>query len=279
MNSRTRPLLILVLALMLVVASMLLAGCEGIGDGISTTEGGDQSTVTSEAPEATVTTEAPETTVSSEETATTAAPDTGEETWTTRRYILIGILALAFIVIVIVAIRASRSGKREKGEAALPAWRPTAEQAYSQSRWLYENLTAEIAQWRGEVLHKSGGQAPGQTPSIASAQEQTWSQLGTQMTAAITNLYNLEAQVDPASQPVVRSVIDGLNGTRTAVDEVSSARLAVLQATDQFQGDPGNQQLQQSLAAAHERENQSVQSLNGHRSVLYGALTNLTALR
>jgi hypothetical protein len=238
-----------------------------------------ETTVTSEAPETTVTTEAPATTVSSEETDTTAPSETDEETWTTRRYILIGILALAFIVIVIVAIRASRSGKSKRAEVSLPAWRPTAEQAYSQSRWLYENLTAEIAQWRGDVLHASGGQAPEQTPSTASAQEQTWSQLGTQMAAAITNLYNLEAQVDPASQPTVRSVIDSLNSTRTAVDEVSSARLAVLQATDEFQGDPGNPHLQQSLAVAHERENQSVQNLNGHRSVLYGALTKLTALK
>ncbi len=268
MNPRTRLGLVEVVVSVLVVVLMFLAGCSEIGDRISTTGSGGQTTEASEAPDTTEATQTPD---------TTEAPDTEEEGWSTQRYVLLGVLAL--VLIVIVAIGASRRGKKQsEAPAAGPSWRTTAEQAYSQSRWLYENLTPEIALWRGDLLHRSGGQVP-TPPETASAQEQTWSQLGTLMTAAITNLYNLEVQVDPASQPVVRSVIDSLNSTRTAVDEVSSARLAVLRATDEFQGDPGSEHLQQNLSGAHGRESQSVQYLNGHRSVLYGALTNLAALQ
>ena len=273
----------------LIVVLSLLAGCNGeIGGGISTTEGGDQTTTTSEgaettsteAPETTATTEAPETTATTSETGETASPDTDEETSNTRQYVLIGLLVLAFIVIVIVAIRASRrSGKSEPTAATAPAWRATAEQAYAQSRWLYENLTPELGQWRGDWLHAGEDASGDRAYDAASAQQQTWNQLGTQMAAATSTLYSLEAQVGPASQQVVRSVTDGLNNTRAAVDDVASARLAVNQATDALRADSGNQRVQQNLAAAHDRENQSVQNLNGNRTVFHGALANLVALR
>jgi hypothetical protein len=274
MKSRTR----LLAAVGLVIALMLLAGCDGdFGNGIITTEGGGQTTTTLEEAATTSTEEAATTT--SGETDTTAAPDTGEETFTTRQYVLIGILVFAFIIIVIVAVWAARGGKKDEASRPAPPWRATAEQAYSQSRWLYDNLTPEIAQWRGDSLYRSSQPSANQLLDTTFAVQETWSQLGTQMTAAVTALYSLETQIDPSSQPVVRSLIDSLNSTRTAVDEVASARLAVSQATAAYQIDPGNQSLQQELSAAHQRENLSVQSLNGNRTVLYGALTNLAALR
>jgi hypothetical protein len=273
----------------LIVSLLLVAGCDGdIGDGISTTEGGGQTTTTgegaetttTEAPDTTASTEAPETTATTSETGETASPDTDEETSDTQRYILIGLLVLAFIVIVIVAIRASRRSKKpEPSAAAASTWKATAGQAYAQSRWLYENLTPAIGQWRGDWLHAGEDTSADRAYDAASAQQQTWSQLGTQMAAATSTLYSLEAQVDPASQQVVRSVIDVLNNTRAAVDDVASARLAVNQATDAVRADSGNGRIQQNLAAAHDRENQSVQNLNGNRTVLQGALANLAALR
>jgi hypothetical protein len=283
MKSRTW----LIAAVGLVITLVLLVGCDGgIGDGIPTTEGGGQTTTTGEEAAtttteeaATTTSEAPDTTATSGETDTTAAPDTEEEAFTTRQYVLIGIIALAFIIIVIIAVRLARGGKKDEASADAPAWRANQEQAYSQSRWLYENLTPEIAQWRGDSLPKSGQPSADAFPDTTFTEQETWSQLGTQMTAAVTALYSLETQVDPSSQPVVRSVIDSLNNTRTAVDEVASARLAVNQATAAYQKDSGNQRLQQELSAAHQRENLSVQNLNGSRTVLYGALANLAALR
>jgi hypothetical protein len=243
-------------------------------------------TTTTRAPE-TTTTRAPETTTTSSATATTTAPDSeaGEDDSTTGLLIVLGIILL---VVVIIALNASRRSKEAEASAAgttaaatgaAPAWKATADQAYSQSRWLYENLTPEIAQWRGDSLQKGDDRSQDPASDIASAQQQTWDQLGTQMTAATTTLYSLEPQVDSASQPVVRSVIDSLNHTRTAVDDVASARLAVDQATGAFQADTGNQRLQQDLSAAHDHENQSVQNLNSSRVVLQGALANLTALQ
>ena len=282
------------------VTLLFLVGCGGeTGGSISTTGSGDRTTTTREAAE-TTTTEAPGTTTTkAAETETTKAPgtettgetdaapspDSDEDTSNTTLFIIIGIVLLVLVIIAIAASRRSRKGKATTaiGSAAAvapaPAWKATAEQAYSQSRWLYENLTPEIAQWRGDSLHKGDDRTGDQTLDPASAQQQTWNQLGTQMTAAATTLYSLESMVGPASQPVVRSLIDGLNNTRTAVDDVASARLAVDQATDAFRGDSGNQRLQQDLSAAHDRENQSVQNLNGNRTVLYGALANLAALK
>ena len=257
----------------LIVTLLLLVGCNGeIGGGISTTEGGDQTTTTGEEVE-TTTTEAPQTTTTeAPQTTTTEAPQTtattggtdelrprnpDEETSNTRQYVLIGLLALSFIVIVIIAIRASRRGKKDEAAAAAgpavgvtpaPAWKATAEQAYAQSRWLYENLTPEIAQWRGDWLYTGEDKSGDRAYDAASAQQQTWNQLGTQLVAATSTLYSLEAQVDPARQSVVRSLIDGLNNTRTAVDDVASARLAANRAADALVADSGNQRLQQNLA-------------------------------
>jgi hypothetical protein len=278
----------------IIVTMVLLVGCDGgIGNGITTTEGGDQTTTTGEEVE-TTTTEAPQTTTTeAPQTTTTGAtdetapPDTGEETSDIRQYVLIGVLVLAFIVIVIITISASRRGKKDEvaaaagpavGVAPAPAWKATAEQAYAQSRWLYENLTPEIAQWRGDWLHTGEDESGDRAYDADSARQQTWHQLGTQMVAATSTLYSLETQVDPARQSVVRSLIDSLNNTRTAVDDVAAARLAVNRATDLLLADSGNQGLQQNLAAAHDHEHQSVQNLNGNRTVLHGALANVAAL-
>ena len=288
----------------LIVTLLLLAGCSGeIGIGSITTGGGGPTTsgdteTTAEAPQSTTTsdeaettTEPPATTATSNETSTTAAPDAGEDTSDTTLYIVIGIIALVLLIIVISAISRSRRSKKTDAAAAAAAagspaaaaaataWQATAERAYSQSRWLYENLTPEVAQWRGDSLHKDDTVSGDQVSDFASAQQQTWDQLGTQMTAASTTLYSLELQVDPAAQPVVRSLIDGLNRTRTYVDVVASARFAVHRATDALQGDSGNPRLQQELSAAHDHENQSVQNLSDNRAVLYGALANLAALK
>jgi hypothetical protein len=282
----------------IVVTLLLLVGCGGAtGGGTGTTKApqtttsGEAGTTTTKAPETTTTgreetttTKTPQTTATSGGTGTTAAPDTGEATSNTWLFIVIGVVLL----VVIVAIIASWRSRKAKAAAAagstaaataVPAWRAVAEQAYSQSRWLYENLTPEIAQWRGDLLHRGEGRSGDQLSDTASAQQQTWNQLGTQMTAAATTLYSLELQVDPASQPVVRSLIDALNNTRTAVDDVASARLAVDEATDAYESDSGNQRLQQDLSFTHDRENQSVQNLNGSRAVLQGALANLAALK
>jgi hypothetical protein len=275
------------------MATLLLGACsDDVGSGISTTEGGDRTTTTAEevattttAAPTTTTTGAPETTTTSG-TGTTTAADSGEagEESNTGLFIVLGIILL---VVVIIAINASRRSNRAGAAAAgtavaadtAPPWKATADQAYSQARWLYENLTPEIGQWRGDSLHAGADSGGEQTSGGASAHQQTWDQLGTQMTAATNTLYSLEPQVSPSSQPVVRSVIDNLNRTRTAVDDVASARLALDQATDALQADSGNQRLQQDLAAAHDHENQSVQTLNGSRTVLQGALANLAALR
>lgn len=282
----------------LIVTLLFLAGCGGAtGSGTGTTKAPQTTTTkapetsTTKAPETTTTggaetttTKTPQTTATSGGTGTTAAPDTGETSSNTWLFVIVGIIVLV-IVVAIIASRRSRKAKAAAvagstaAAAAAPAWKAIAEQAYSQSRWLYENLTPEIAQWRGDLLHRGEGPSGDQASDIASAQQQTWNQLGTQMTAAATTLYSLELQVDPVSQPVVRSLIDALNNTRTAVDDVASARLAVNEATDSYESDSGNQSLQQDLSFTHDRENQSVQNLNGSRAVLQGALANLAALK
>jgi hypothetical protein len=60
---------------------------------------------------------------------------------------------------------------------------------------------------------------------------------------------------------------------------VAAAHLAVRKATDAFSTDAGNEALQQQLAAAHDHESRTVQNLNNNRTVLYGAVNNLAALR
>jgi hypothetical protein len=281
MTTRTRSLTIAGL----VLVTLLLAGCSGdVGSGITTTAGGGETTTTAEEV-APTTTQAPATTTTSAQTGTTAPPDSGEDDSTTGLLIIVGIILL---VVVIIAISASRRSKKAEAAAAgaaavgapvaAPDWKTSAEQAYSQSRWLYENLTADLALWRGDMLQSGSDPSPEPASDVPAARQQTWDQLGTQMTAATTTLYGLEAQVGETSQPVVRSVVDALYSTRTAVDDVASARLAVHHASDALAGDSGNEGLQQDLTAAHDQENQSAHHLNNSRTVLQGALANLAAL-
>ena len=236
---------------------------------------------------------------------TTEAPDTTEapidpevpveedDSNTTTILIIVGIILL---IVVVIAVSASGRSKRAEATArataagaaagaaataAPPAWQAAASQAYSESRWVYENLTSDIALWRGDSLYEAQRTVgTGQTAVTASAaRQETWDQLGSQMTTATTSLYGLESQVDTASKPVVRSAIDSLYAARTSVDEVAAARLAVHQATDALQADAGDERLQQDLSAAHDHENQTSQNLTNSRTVLEGALANLAAMR
>lgn len=229
---------------------LALAGCTGDGlPSITTRPGGNTPDTTqpdTTAPETTTpeTTEpdttTPETTVPDTTPPETTAPTTPEttqpaETTTTTSGggeesdgedggvpLWVWILG-AVALIALFSWLGARSGSR-KTTPAVPLAGGDAvaveRQAYADSRWLYDQLTPALAQWKGDEQHRvqTGG------TTSADPRQAVWWEVPTRMESARNALYRIEAgqPAGPVGQ-AARSLADSLTATKAAVDRMAAA--------------------------------------------------------
>ena len=175
------------------------------------------------APEAT----APETTQPSDTTTTTAGDGTDDEDGSIPLWVwILG----AVVLIALFSWLGARSGSRKTTPAAtVTGGDETAltRQAYADSRWLYDQLTPALAQWKGDEQHRvqTGG------ATSADPRQAVWWEVPTRMESARNALYRIEAgqPTGPVGQ-AARSLAASLGATKAAVDRMAAATSAVRSA-------------------------------------------------
>ncbi len=248
----------LVLAVLSIVGS-LVAGCDGSGEGTGpTVEATQPDTPATTAPPAETTAPPAQTTV---------APDT--ETDETPWWVLLIVLGAIFLLII--ALLAGRR-KKTPAPAVVPVWRTHAQSGYAESRWLYDNLTEQLAIWHGDAEFEGTiGQA------TEAEQARIWDQLAARMDQATADLYALEAAAAPNS-PALRAaqgVVGSLKETYAAVIERSDARHSSHAAES---GSSEEAEQGAELAAARDHEMRASTALAEARPRLAAALTDLSRI-
>ena len=256
----------LVLAVLLIVGS-LVAGCDGSGEGTGpTVEPTLPDTPVTTAPPAETTAPPAETTAPPAQTTVAPDTDTGETPW----WVLLIVLGALFILII--ALLAGRR-KKTPATAVVPVWRTHAQSGYAESRWLYDNLTEQLAIWHGDAEFEGTiGQA------TDAEQARIWGQLADRMDQAIADLYALEAAATPNS-PALRAAqgaVGSLKETYAAVIERSDARHSS-HAAESGSSEPAEQGAE--LAAARDQEMRASTALAEARPRLAAALTDLSNIR
>lgn len=248
----------LVLAALMIVGGVV-AGCDESGEATGPT-------VEPTVPDTPVTTAPPaETTAPPAQTTVAPDTDTGEAPW----WVLLIVLGAMFILVI--ALLAGRR-KKPPATAVVPAWRTQAQSGYAESRWLYDNLTEQLAIWHGDAeFEGTVGQA------TDAEQARIWGQLAARMDQATADLYALEAAAAPNS-PALRAAqgaVGSLKETYAAVIERSDARHASHAA------ESGSSQVAEQdvdLAAARDREMRASTALAEARPRLAAALTDLSKI-
>ncbi len=248
----------LVLAVLLIVGS-LVAGCDGSGEGTGPTVEPTQ-------PDTPVTTAPPaETTAPPAQTTVAPDTDTDETPW----WVLLIVLGAIFLLII--ALLAGRR-KKTPAPAVVPVWRTHAQSGYAESRWLYDNLTEQLAIWHGDAEFEGTiGQA------TEAEQARIWDQLAARMDQATADLYALEAAAAPNS-PALRAaqgVVGSLKETYAAVIERSDARHSSHAAES---GSSEEAEQGAELAAARDHEMRASTALAEARPRLAAALTDLSRI-
>jgi hypothetical protein len=222
------------LALAVILALVLVScGDDGEGGGSEdrpslslTDESSDVAAPEAEAPEA----EAPDSSSSSEPSETpppseTTGADDGEADSDVPVWVWV---ILGLLVVGVVAWFGARAGSKRSSSdqpAAVEDWRSSARSAYSDSRWLYDELDAPLARWRGDVLFDARQADAGS--SAAAANQAAWNQLPARMDAAREALYRLEGAAPNAEvSRLANDLLNQLTTTRTAVDTLADAHRA-----------------------------------------------------
>jgi hypothetical protein len=247
--------------LLTVLLALSLAACGGAAPPTESTEAppGTEAPATTEAPQ---TTEAPETT---EAPPTSEAPEEseGETNWV----LWLGLFLLAFLLIGMIIGRSRKKTPVPVAATAEKTFKDYARDGYSETRWLFDGLTDELAIWRGNALYEH---RTATDDSAGTAMLATWSQADDRMNQATDQLYRAEAAApDQNTAETVRTTISALGETRTAVDARAEARLNTRQteSTDQV-----------ALAEAGERESLASTNLTEKRQKLNDALLALSAV-
>jgi hypothetical protein len=152
----------------------------------------------------------------------TAAEESGDESdipiwvWVVLGLVLVGGIAW------LAARMGSKSGAGTTERGAVEDWRAAARSAYTDSRWLYDELDASLAFWRGDALYDA--QAGTATAELGGAKQARWNQLPARMDAARTSLYRVEASApDPELVSQSTALLSHLTATRSAVDRLAEA--------------------------------------------------------
>ncbi len=247
----------LALAVLLIVGS-LVAACDGSGEGTL------PDTPETTAPPAETTAPPAETTAPPAQTTVAPDTDTDETPW----WVLLIVLGAIFLLVI--ALLAGR--KKTPAAAVEPAWRTQAQSGYAESRWLYDNLTEQLAIWHGDAEFEGTiGQA------TDTEQARIWDQLAARMDQATADLYALEAAAAPNS-PALRaaqSVVGSLKETYAAVIERSDARHGS-HGVESGSSEAAEQGAE--LAAARDREMRASTALASARPRLAAALTDLSKI-
>jgi len=178
-------------------------------------------------------------------------------------------IALAILGFLLVGVLIGRGRKTPPPVVATAkeGFKDFARGGYSESRWLADAMTEDLAIWRGNALYE-GHTVPGESAGTSNADN--WAQLDDRMGQATDQLYRAEASApDQTSAATVRAAIDGLNGARGEVDARAEARFNTrsVDESDQF-----------AFAEAGERERLASSNLSEAHQVLSDALLALNAI-
>jgi hypothetical protein len=232
---------------------------DGDGVTVTTAEGG---AAASDTTAAAATTAAPDAGSGSSETTAPAAED--EETpW----WVLI-VVGLAIIVLVVVLAAGGKKKQTVEVAAAPTTWKNQARAGYADAHWLYDNMTEDLAIWRGNTAYDASTGAPA---SAESGKADAWNQLTGRMDQATGALYSAKASVqDPQMATMLQAVVNDLNSVRSDLDNRAEARKqARIAEADSGADAPAAQ------GRARGAEQQASQSLTTDRNSL---ATSLTAL-
>jgi hypothetical protein len=178
-------------------------------------------------------------------------------------------LGLLLIVLLIGWLmgRSRKSAPSPAAAAPVVTWKDHMREGYSRARWLYDNLTEDLAVWRGNALFEQG---PDTSAAASTSLAATWAQLGDRTDKATNSLYRAEAAApDRTSAETIRNVITALQTSRTAIDARAAARL-------NSQEVDGSDQTAATQAA--DRERLASTNLTNARAQLAGALTALSSI-
>ena len=267
-------------AVLLVTAlTLLLAACSEEGSDVTLPEGVTLPEI--EAPDI----EAPDIEAPDVELPEAGAPETeapaAEDDGSTAPIWVIVLLGL--IIVGFIAYFGARSGSRRQAQSAptqapppqpapvpIAPWNEDARSAYGDARWLYEEMTVELATWRGDALYDA--ETANGAPAVDTARQAAWNQLPARMGAARDALYRVESAKDPHASQVATALVDQLNGTRSAVDRLANARRERRLAETESTTDSG------AVAEARAAESRAADDLAAERRRLGDATANLSRL-
>lgn len=242
------------------IAALLLVASPGVAQEETTTTAPPETT----APQETV---PPETEPPDE---TTVPEESEEETGVSADTLLVlawvlGVIALLFFVVALV-----RSFGRRTTPPAAPRVDPRVtdriREAYGEGRWLHANLTEQLA------VSRAVGMASGDPDTtMPAADAETWRSIPQHMAAATTRLYELETDAtDEGARRKLAAAQSSIRGLREALDDRVDARLQLIRA------EQAADELTLQTATADDRR--AASTLETSRTVLEGALGNLTSL-
>ncbi len=256
--------------LLTVALTMVLVACQGTeppgepGEPGETTPTVDLPETTAPAPDPT---EAPEPTTAPPATEAPAeSEDEGEGLPPEVIWIGLGLLLIVLLIGWLMG-RSRKSAPSPAAAAPVVTWKDHTREGYSQARWLYDNLTEDLAVWRGNALFE---ESPDTGAIAGTSLAATWAQLTDRTDKATNSLYRAEAAApDRTSAETIRNVIAALQTSRTAVDARAAARL-------NFRGVDGSDQTAATQAA--DRERLASGNLTDARTKLAEALTALSTI-
>jgi len=203
----------------------------------------------------------------------TEAPDDGVDSAETTSAILL-LALIAIVIIVVIAI--ARGSKKAPAAApvgavappaaspAVAAWGGRARTAYTNARWLQDNLVDDLAVWRGDTQQDPASVDPDDRRSAL------WHQIDQRMSASVTELYGLEADApSSAARDSSRDTVDALQSTREAFETRASARTSRLRAAADTTADAA------TVEAATNRELAATSDLEQRRGRLARSLDGL----
>lgn len=271
-----------IVALLMVALTLLLAACSEDGSEVTLPEGVTLPEV--EAPDI----EAPDIEAPDIEAPDVDLPEAGgeaeapaaEDDGSTAPIWVIVLLGL--IIVGFIAYFGARSGSRRQAQsapvetppqqppAAPAAWQEGARTAYADARWLYEEMTVDLATWRGDTLFEA--ETAGGSAALDTAHQSAWNQLPSRMGSARDALYRVESANDPHASQVAKSLVDQLNSTRSAVDRLANARRQRRMVEAESAGDSA------AVAEARSSESRAADDLAAERRRLGDATANLSGL-
>ena len=212
---------------------------------------------------------APDTTAAPEASTpeTTVPPDGDEETpW----WVLI-VVGLAVVILIVVV---ASSGKKQTVTTVPPpatTWKTQARSGYTDAHWLYDNMTEDLAVWRGNSTYDASTGAPA---SAASGKADAWNQLTGRMNRATAALYAAKASVqDPQIAATLQAAVNDLNSVRSDLDNRAEARSRARTAEADTSADAASAQ-----GRARSTEQQASQALSTDRNSLAASLTTLAGV-